>query len=172
MTFKKKNLLNRHRNKCNCTSLTELVLSSTENLESITRLKSKLHPYISSPAFWWVQDAHHSCKLLQHSGNISALLVTLCPYSSKEPVRSVWCCFVAVDSQSQTVSPSEIRTPLLSMDHKPEELTFPLSGGQGKQDLAPTCKAETIAMQVQTCSETKTKAQAHVPALLKTSAAI
>lgn len=61
---------------------------------------------------------------------------------------------------------------VLSMDHKPEELTSPLLGQQGKQDLAHTYKAETTAKRVQTCSERKTKAQVHVPALLKISAAI
>lgn len=90
--------------------LTELVLSSTENLETITRLKSKPHPCMPSPAFWRVQDEHPSCKLLQHSGNVSGLLVAHCVYNSEELVCSVWCFFAAFHSQSQPVSPSEIRT--------------------------------------------------------------
>lgn len=84
---------------------------SAENLESITRPKWRLHPCTSSPAFWWVEYEHRSCKRPQHSGNVSGLLVTLCIYNSKELVHSAWCCFAAVDSQSQPVPPSEIRTP-------------------------------------------------------------
>lgn len=70
--LRKISVLNRYRNKCNWISLTELIYLLTENLETISRLKSRPHPGALSPAFWWLQDEHHSWKLLpklgEHSG--------------------------------------------------------------------------------------------------------
>lgn len=160
--FRKGSLLNRYRNKCNWITLTELLLSSTENSETISRLKWRPRPCARSPAFWWVQDEHHSCKvsteLGEHSGftrasnqsaqcDAAVLLLTV-SHSLCHPAKQGHCCQVWTTNQGNS-------RPCCQVDK-----------------ASRTCKAETRARRVLTCSEGKTKAQAHVLALLKTSAAI
>lgn len=159
--FRKRSLLNRYKNKCNWI-ISAVLLLSTENSETISRLKSRPHPCAPSPAFWWVQDEHHSCKLLpklrEHSGFTTAsnqcaqweaaVLLQIVSHSLCHPVKQGHCC------QAWTTNLGNSH-PCCQMDK-----------------ASRTCKAETRARQVWTCSEGKTKAQAHALALLKTSAAI
>lgn len=160
--LRKRSVLNRYRNKCNWISLSELVLPSTENSETISRLKSRPHPCAPPPAFWWVQDEHYSWKLPpelgEHSGCTTAsnqcaqcdttVLLPTASHSLCHPVKQGHCCWARTTNQGNS-------HPCCQAD-------------RGSR----TCKAEARARRVWTHSEGKTKDQAHGLALLKTSAAI